>query len=80
MSESRITSKGQVTLPKAVREVLGVEKGDRVAFRIGEDGVVTVEAKTGDLLDLEGILKPRRKGVTLEDMDRAIRDGAAGRP
>lgn len=40
---SKITSKGQLTLPKSVREVLGVETGARVRFVIA-DGVVTVEA------------------------------------
>lgn len=79
MPYSRITSKGQITIPKAVREVLGVEQGDRVAFRIRDDGVVVVEPETLDLLCLRGRLKPRRRGVTLEEMDAAVREGASGR-
>jgi AbrB family looped-hinge helix DNA binding protein len=71
-----LTSKGQITIPKAVRDELGLREGDRVAFRVLEDGRVVVEPETIDLLDLQGILKPRRKGVTLSDMDEAIRTGA----
>jgi antitoxin PrlF len=79
MPYSKLTSKGQITIPKAVREVLGLEQGDRVAFRIGEDGVVVVEPQTVELLSLRGRLKPRRGGVTAEEMDTAIRKGARGR-
>ncbi|HET7273601.1 MAG TPA: AbrB/MazE/SpoVT family DNA-binding domain-containing protein [Longimicrobiaceae bacterium] len=74
MPYSRISGKGQITLPKVVREVLGVERGDRVAFRIGDDGIVTVEPETIDLLSLRGRLAPRRKGVSLDDMEDAIRN------
>ena len=37
-----VTSKGQLTLPKAVRQALGVEAGDKVAFELREDGQVVV--------------------------------------
>lgn len=39
-----VTSKGQVTIPKRVREQLGVGTRDRVVFRVGSDGSVTVRA------------------------------------
>lgn len=42
VEESTITAKGQTTVPKAVRQALGVDAGDRIAFRIGRRGV-TVE-------------------------------------
>ena len=74
-----ITAKGQITLPKKIRERLGVKPGDRVAFRERPDGSIVVEAETVDLMDLQGVLKPQRRGVTLEDMDEAIRGGAAHR-
>lgn len=76
MPSSTLTSKGQVTIPKAVREELGLREGDRVAFRVLGDGSVVVEPETIDLLDLRGILRPRRKGVSLSDMDDAIRTEA----
>lgn len=79
MPSSTITSKGQITLPKAVRDALGVDTGDRVAFRIEEDGRVIVEPETGDLLALRGLVKPRRRGVSISDMNDVIRTRGAGR-
>jgi AbrB family looped-hinge helix DNA binding protein len=79
MASSRITSKGQITVPKAIRETLGVEPGDRIAFRVQEDGRVVVEPETVDLRSLRGVLKPRRRGVSVEDMAAAVRNQAAKR-
>jgi len=79
MPSTTLTSKGQVTIPKAVREELGLKEGDRVAFRVLEDGTVVVEPETIELLDLRGILKPKRKGVSISDMNEAIRNRAVGR-
>jgi AbrB family looped-hinge helix DNA binding protein len=79
MPVATVTSKGQITLPKRIRERLGVKPGDRVSFRERADGSIVVEADTVDLLSLKGVLKPRRRGVTLEQMDEAIARGAAGR-
>ncbi len=47
-----ITSKGQMTLPKSVREALGLKEGDRVLFRVLEGRAVL--AKVADFLDLAG--------------------------
>ena len=79
MPVATLTSKGQITLPKRIREKLGVKPGDRVAFRENPDGTIVVEPEKVSLMDLFGIIKPRKSGVTLEDMDKAIADGAAGR-
>jgi antitoxin PrlF len=76
MSTATITSKGQITVPKEIREALGVRPGDRLAFHAREDGTVTVEAETVDLMTLRGVLKPRRKGVTVEAMNEAVRRSA----
>ena len=76
MPSTTLTSKGQVTIPKAVRDELGLREGDRIAFRVLEDGTVIVEPETVELLDLRGILKPKRKGVSVSDMDNAIRTEA----
>jgi antitoxin PrlF len=73
MSSATITSKGQITVPKDIRDALGVHPGDRLAFRTREDGTVVVEAETLDLMTLRGMLKPKRKGMTLEAMNEAIR-------
>lgn len=74
-----LTSKGQITVPKRVREALAVGPGDRLAFRIREDGTVTVEAETVELGRLRGAIKPRVRGVTVEAMDEAIRRAARRR-
>lgn len=80
MSSATITSKGQITLPKPIRDRLRVKPGDRVTFREHEDGTVTVEADTIDLRDLRGSIRPRVRGVSVDDMQSAIRRGATRRP
>ena len=52
---ARVTSKGQVTVPKAVREALGVSDGDAIIFRI--EGNRAVVARTPDFLELAGSLR-----------------------
>jgi len=61
-ASARLTSKGQVTLPKAVRESLGLRAGDSVIFRV-EDGRAIL-AKTPDFLDLAGsvAVPPAKRG------------------
>jgi AbrB family looped-hinge helix DNA binding protein len=78
MASATLTSKGQITIPKEVRDHLGIEPGDRVSFNIGSGGDVTVEPETVDLRSLRGMLKSKR-GVSLKAMEHAIRRGASGR-
>ena len=77
MLESRITSKGQTTLPKAVREALGVGPGDRVRYFV-QDGEVRIRA-VRPIQHLYGVLARHGPPVTLGDMERAIVDGATDR-
>jgi antitoxin PrlF len=79
MPSASVTSKGQITLPKEIRDQLGVKTGDRVAFRQGDDGTIVVEAETTDLLTLKGAIRSRVRGVTVEDMKDAVRKQAAKR-
>jgi antitoxin PrlF len=79
MPTAKITTKGQITIPAEVRKALSLQAGHRVSFLLREDGVVEMRPETVDLMSLFGAVKPRVKGVTLEDMDAAIRRGAAGR-
>ncbi|WP_280491365.1 AbrB/MazE/SpoVT family DNA-binding domain-containing protein [Nocardia asiatica] len=51
-AQARLTSKGQLTVPKAVREALDLQVGDNVLFRV--EGQVVVLARTPDLLELAG--------------------------
>ena len=72
MERATLTSKGQITIPKAVRDALGVKPGDRITFHVHENGTVTVEAATIDFRSLIGSVKPRIRGVTLEQIDEGI--------
>jgi antitoxin PrlF len=71
MSTATITSKGQITIPKAVREVLGLEPGDRVAFRVIDNAAI-MEPQTVDLKELFGSLVSLVEGVSVEDMESAV--------
>jgi antitoxin PrlF len=75
--EAAITSKGQATIPKAVRDHLHLRPGDRVRFFIHPDGSVVLLPRL-PVTALRGMVRPRRAPVTLVDMDRAIGDGAVG--
>ena len=76
MIESRITSKGQTTLPKAVREALAVYPGDHVRYLIQDREVRIIPVRP--VSRLFGILPYNGPPATLEDMERAISDGATG--
>lgn len=68
-----VTSKGQITLPKAVRDLLQVDTGSQVDFVVTERGDVVVRAVSVDLADLKGLLRrPRRLAVSIEAMNAAI--------
>ena len=78
MSESSLTSKGQTTLPKAVRHALELRPGDRLRYVILDDGQVRL-MRMVPVASLARIL--RREGqrpVTLHDMEQAVAQGAAG--
>jgi AbrB family looped-hinge helix DNA binding protein len=72
---AKVTSKGQVTIPKGVREALGVGPGDHVLFRVVEGHAVL--ARTPDFLDLAGAVEvpPELKGRPWQEI-RAIADEA----
>ena len=79
MPTATITSKGQITLPKEVREALGVGTGDRVEFVAEEKGVYKVIPATRDGKSLKGLISKPAKPVSVEDMNRAIVRGASKR-
>jgi AbrB family looped-hinge helix DNA binding protein len=81
MPAATLTSKGQITLPKPIRELLRLDTGDTVEFIVAENGEVQVRAGRYDVRDLRGLLrKPGRKAVSLEAMDDAIRRARPLRP
>ncbi len=52
---AKVTSKGQVTVPKVVRDALGIKEGDEVIFRV--EGNRAVLARTPNFLNLAGSVK-----------------------
>ena len=81
MASATLTSKGQITLPKAVRKALNVQPGDRLSFRQLPDGTMVVEPETLDASDLAGSLTARTevRGVTVDDMKEAVRKAGSRR-
>ncbi len=72
MPEATMTSKGQVTIPAAIRKALSLTAGQRVVFTLLDDGTVLLRAKTRSVLELQGVLKPARgkkRKVATEDMN-----------
>ena len=74
MVSSTITSKGQTTLPKPVRQALGVAAGDRVCYIINGNEVRLLPMRP--IGRLFGALKHDGPSMSLEDMERGISEGA----
>ena len=70
MPESTITAKGQTTVPRQVRELIGAGPGTRLVWHVMPDGGLIVRAKTRSVLDLAGSLEaPKGRHVTVEAMN-----------
>lgn len=70
----KVTSKGQTTVPKEVRDFLGLEEGTQMEWVLDDDGKATVKARKLRAVDLAGFLgrPPSGAGMTVEEMDEAI--------
>lgn len=72
MASSTITSKGQMTLPKEVRDQLRLQPGDRLDVAV-QDRRIVLTPKTLRLEDLCSVLPPAKKRRSLEEINDAIR-------
>ena len=74
---AKMTSKGQVTVPKAVRDALGITEGDEVVFRVEGDRAVL--ARTADFLDLAGSVSvpASKRNVAWDEVVRRTRSERA---
>lgn len=74
---ARLTSKGQVTIPKLVREALDLHEGDELVFRVERKRAVV--AKTPDFLDLAGAVAvpPGKRGTAWDEVVRQTRRARA---
>jgi antitoxin PrlF len=72
--DSALSIKGQATIPKAIRDHLHLEPGDRIKFFLHPDGSVVILPKIPSS-KLKGIVRARRQ-ASLNDLETAIADGA----
>lgn len=76
-TRAKITSKGQVTIPKVVRDALELHEGDELLFRVRRKTAVL--AKTPDFLELAGAVEvpPGKRGTPWGDVLRQTRSQRA---
>lgn len=75
-----MTTKGQVTVPREIRDRLGLKSGDKMAFTMLSDGTVVMRPKTRRLAELAGSLtRPGQPKVAVEDMN-PFKAAAAAKP
>lgn len=77
--EATVTRQGQITIPKDVRERLGVRVGGKLRLVLESDGRVVLTPADLSIKRLFGILGKPRRSATIEEMDEAIRQGAVER-
>lgn len=74
MPRARITSKGQITIPVAVREQLQLDVGDEVLFEVRTDGTAVIRGLRAPATRLFGMLGIARRRVTVDEMDPGTLD------
>lgn len=78
MAIATMTSKGQITVPKEVRDTLRLEPGDKVMFVALPNGRATIVPRNRSIEELFGLLyDPDIPPMTIEEMNEAIAEGAA---
>lgn len=77
---ARVSSKGQVTVPKVVRAALGIKEGDEIVFRV--EGNRATVAKTADFISLGGTFRvpAAKRNVAWDDVIRRTRSARAALP
>jgi len=69
--DATLTSKGQTTIPKEIRDKLGIKPGDRMTFTLMKDSAVVLRVKNKSISELAGALyKKGRKPVPVEQLSR----------
>ena len=76
---AKMTSKGQVTIPKVIRERLGLEAGVTLHFWVDPTGRIVVTPLTLGLDDLIGILPKPKRPLTIDEINEGIAETALER-
>jgi antitoxin PrlF len=76
--ESTITSKGQITIPVEVRRRLGLSTGSRIRFVLTETGSYEIVPVIRSVRSLKGLISPPAVPISIDDMNKAVADAAAG--
>ena len=81
MNTAKVTSKGQVTIPKSVRKLMDIETGDRLVFELESDGRLRVSRVADEPRPLRGLLAEYAKDGPLDDAQvrAALRRRAAAK-
>ena len=70
-STATLASKGRTTIPKEIRDGLGMKPGDRISFTLMPDGTVIMRVKRKSVMELAGALRKKgRKAVSIEQLSR----------
>ena len=77
MPSATVTSKGQITIPIAVRKALGLKPGTRVDFYEREPGKFAFMPRNRSIMELEGCVPRLDHTLTIEEMNEAILEQAA---
>lgn len=75
MQRSKIGAKGQVTIPKKIRETLQVRPGDTVCYLVEQDGVRI--KKMGGIKDIKAMVEYDGPPISIDEMDDAVSESAA---
>jgi len=68
-----VSSKGQVVIPKSIREAVGVHAGNELVFSVRTDGVIEMRLRKRLIKIFFGRCKQKgKKAMSIEDMDKAI--------
>ena len=73
MITATITSKGQITIPKLIRDQLDLHAGDKISFIEDEDGSINLIPIKKPLSALKGLVPKPKEAVSVEDMNNAIK-------
>jgi len=70
--EATVTTKGQITLPKAIRDAMHLKSGDKLVFELLENGTYIIRPKTTVITSLKGCVRYQGKSKTLAEIEAAI--------